>query len=131
MSRLTVVVIAVLMIAWGAATATDAAAASPVQNVQCFVGDDGAGFTSAQILRGSSVDHSGPHPAPAGCGAGSSAAPPDATASGTCAPDQQRVQRNGLGERQRVDHRERLLDGSGPRCDGPRNCARLGERAGR
>ena len=86
MSRVTVVVIAVLMIAWSAATATDAAAASPVQNVQCSIGDDGAGFTSAQILRGSAVNQSGQNPAPAGCGSGSAAAPPDATVSGTCAP---------------------------------------------
>ncbi len=86
MSRLTVILILCLTCMDAAVSASDAAAASPVQDVVCAVGDDGAGFTQATILRGSDVTHSGQHPAPAGCGSGSSAAPPDSTASGTCPP---------------------------------------------
>ena len=120
MSRLTVVVIAVLMIAWGAATATDAAAASPVQNVQCF-----SRRRRGRVHLGADLARLGREPVRSEPCArrlrirllgGSSGRDGERN----LRPRQQWLQRDGLGERQRVDHRERLLDGSGPRCDGPR-----------
>src|SRR3954469_16318928 len=84
MARFAVVLITAL--AMCCVAAQGASAASPVANVQCSVADDGAGFTSVQLVADGEVRHPGAHPATAPCGAGSSASPPPTALSGGCPP---------------------------------------------
>jgi hypothetical protein len=68
--------------------ATTAADTPPIQLGSCFISDDGAGFTSAQLVQGGEVSNSGQHPANPGCNAGASASPPQTMLSGDCGTPQ-------------------------------------------